>query len=338
MPNTNPSWWEQVGTVGNTILSGPGNPFDQSLGQVGDFYLNTTTNTLFGPKTAIAPYWPAEGVALAGSGGEAGPQGPTGPAGAAGATGPQGPAGVAGADGAIGPQGPAGADGAIGPQGIAGAVGATGPEGPVGAIGPQGAAGAQGQQGIAGAVGATGPQGPAGFTVVDESGATVGFYENENVIVKNNSDYVSFGVQQGQLVTFESRLLFTSTDCSGTAYIANNLELVRPALKIASNEVGVHNYLYASSAGTLRRFYSAAYYDDQQQLVCERTGIQGICFKGTPPAQCDLSIPIFVNACSIGNGGVITFEDQCYYSVGEEVNSAATTPLTIRYSPPLRLQ
>lgn len=77
-PSNNPSWWQQVGTVGNTILNGVGNPFDQSLGQVGDFYLNTTTNTLFGPKTAIAG-WPAVGVALTGSGGGAGPQGPAGP-------------------------------------------------------------------------------------------------------------------------------------------------------------------------------------------------------------------------------------------------------------------
>ncbi len=62
-----------------------------------DFYINTTTNTLFGPKASGA--WPANGVSLVG------PQGPTG---ATGATGPQGPAGAQGATGATGPQGPAG--------------------------------------------------------------------------------------------------------------------------------------------------------------------------------------------------------------------------------------
>jgi hypothetical protein len=150
-PSNNPSWWQQVGTVGNTILNGVGNPFDQSLGQVGDFYLNTTTNTLFGPKTAIAG-WPAEGIVLAGSGGAAGPQGPQGP---------QGPEGPAGATGATGPQGPAGADGGIGPQGPSGAVGATGP---VGTVGP---------------TGATGPIYPGG-TIVDAQGSTVGFLHDNN--------------------------------------------------------------------------------------------------------------------------------------------------------------
>jgi hypothetical protein len=125
-PNTNPSWWQQVGTVGNTILNGVVNPTSPELGQVGDFYLNTATNTLFGPKTAISPYWPAEGVALTGSGGGAGPQGPTGPAGPAGATGATGPAGsqgLAGVDGAIGPQGPAGVAGPAGPAGATGPAG-----------------------------------------------------------------------------------------------------------------------------------------------------------------------------------------------------------------------
>ena len=116
-PSNNPSWWQQVGTVGNTILNGVVNPTSPELGQVGDFYLNTTTSTLFGPKTAIAPYWPAVGVALSNSGGEVGPQGPTGPVGPAGPTGLQGPAGVAGANGAIGPQGPAGPTGLQGPAG-----------------------------------------------------------------------------------------------------------------------------------------------------------------------------------------------------------------------------
>jgi hypothetical protein len=150
IPNTNPSWWEQVGTVGNTILNGVGNPFDQTLGQTGDFYLNTTTNTLFGPKTASG--WPAEGVALTGSGGGVGPQGPTGPA------------------GAVGPQGPTGADGATGP---AGADGATGPAGADGATGPAGADGATGP------AGATGPIYPGG-TIVDAQGSTVGFLHDNN--------------------------------------------------------------------------------------------------------------------------------------------------------------
>lgn len=123
IPSNNPTWWTPVGTIGNTILSGVGNPTSPSLGQVGDFYINTQTSTIFGPKTAIAPYWPASGVALTGTAGQAGAQGepgatgPAGPAGPAGATGPQGPAGVAGATGPQGATGPAGPQGDRGPAG-----------------------------------------------------------------------------------------------------------------------------------------------------------------------------------------------------------------------------
>jgi hypothetical protein len=172
-PNVNPSWWAQVGTVGNTILSGPVNPTSPGLGQVGDFYLNTTSNTLFGPKTSISPFWPAEGVVLSGGAGATGPAGPTGatgPAGATGATGPTGPAG------ATGPAGPAGADGAIGPQGPAGVAGAPGP---AGEIGPAGAAGPQGVQGAKGDTGAKGDAGkdavplPGGW-LYDFNGTKIG--------------------------------------------------------------------------------------------------------------------------------------------------------------------
>jgi hypothetical protein len=53
------------------------------LGTIGDFYLNTTTNTLFGPKTAGG--W-GSGVSLVGPAGPAGPAGPQGPAGSGGGT------------------------------------------------------------------------------------------------------------------------------------------------------------------------------------------------------------------------------------------------------------
>jgi hypothetical protein len=183
-----------AGADGKTVLNGATTPAS-GLGIVGDFYLNTATNELFGPKTAGG--WGA-GVSLVG---------PQGPQGIAGATGTQGATGPQGLTGATGPQGP---QGATGPQGIAGATGATGA---TGAQGPAGAAGKtvlngttapasglgtvgdfyintttnqlfgpktaggwgtgvslvgpQGPQGIAGATGATGPtgpQGPAGAT------------------------------------------------------------------------------------------------------------------------------------------------------------------------------
>jgi hypothetical protein len=79
------------GSNGNTILSGSTAPLS-TQGNNGDYYLNTTTNILYGPKTSSG--W-GSGTILTGQGpqGPAGPTGPQGPAGPTGATGPQGPAG-----------------------------------------------------------------------------------------------------------------------------------------------------------------------------------------------------------------------------------------------------
>ncbi|MBK8686277.1 MAG: collagen-like protein [Bacteroidetes bacterium] len=57
----------------------------------GDFYINTATNQIFGPKTAGA--W-GSGTSLVGPAGATGATGPQGPIGLTGATGPQGPTGL----------------------------------------------------------------------------------------------------------------------------------------------------------------------------------------------------------------------------------------------------
>jgi hypothetical protein len=90
-----------AGVNGKTVLSGTINPAS-GTGSDGDFYINTTTNQIFGPKSLGA--W-GSGVSLVGPQGVAGA---TGPAGAIGATGPQGPIGLTGATGATGPAGPTG--------------------------------------------------------------------------------------------------------------------------------------------------------------------------------------------------------------------------------------
>ncbi len=54
------------GTNGNTILNGSGSP-SAGTGGNGDFYIDTATTTLYGPKAAGA--WPGTGVSLIGSGG-----------------------------------------------------------------------------------------------------------------------------------------------------------------------------------------------------------------------------------------------------------------------------
>jgi hypothetical protein len=140
------------GTNGNTLLNGT-TPPSNAQGRDGDFYLNTSTKAIFGPKAANT--WPSIGLSL---GGADGLNGMPGPAGANGNTiysgtgipantqgmngdfyidttalllyGPKasntwpvlgqslaGTAGAAGAPGAAGPVGPAGVNGAAGTPG-----------------------------------------------------------------------------------------------------------------------------------------------------------------------------------------------------------------------------
>lgn len=86
------------GATGLSVLNGATDP-TSGVGVNGDFYINTNSTTLFGPK-AIGS-WPA-GIGLVGSTGLTGATGPSGgPTGATGATGPAGSPG--GATGATGP-------------------------------------------------------------------------------------------------------------------------------------------------------------------------------------------------------------------------------------------
>jgi hypothetical protein len=87
-----------AGTNGNSVLNGTVNP-NLATGVDGDFYINTLTNEIFGPKSAGV--WP-QGISLVGPSGLAGAPGP------AGVAGPQGPAGAIGLQGPAGPQGPTG--------------------------------------------------------------------------------------------------------------------------------------------------------------------------------------------------------------------------------------
>lgn len=98
----------------NTIWNGTTAP-GSGLGANGDFYLDTASTCLYGPKASGA--WPGFCTPLVGATGATGPQGPagaTGPTGATGATGAQGPTGSTGPTGATGAQGPAGAAGTNG--------------------------------------------------------------------------------------------------------------------------------------------------------------------------------------------------------------------------------
>ncbi|WP_259071200.1 collagen-like protein [Mucilaginibacter sp. X4EP1] len=78
------------GINGNTLLYGTTNPANNTTGADGNFYINTSSYLIFGPRAAGV--WPA-GVSMLGNDGATGPQGPAGPIGATGANGQGVPAG-----------------------------------------------------------------------------------------------------------------------------------------------------------------------------------------------------------------------------------------------------
>ena len=191
------------GLAGSSLLGGSANP-GSDVGNNGDFFLNSTTGTLFGPKTGGA--WPTQGLTLMGATGPVGAQGlagAQGPVGAQGVAGAQGPAGVPGADAPLGNSllsgitPPTNSDGAngdfyldtatkilFGPKtagvwpsatiALGGATGPMGPQGLVGAIGPQGLTGATGSTGATGATGLTGATGAIGATGLTGNTGTQG--------------------------------------------------------------------------------------------------------------------------------------------------------------------
>jgi Collagen triple helix repeat (20 copies) len=155
----------------NTILNGKGAP-KSSLGINGDFYIDTRSLLIYGPKTKGK--WPAPKNL----------QGPTGPSGSDGRNGADGKSaintnvnsvtGPQGERGAVGPQGPQGDKGEKGDAGLPGAPGLAGLPGAPGPTGANGSNGSQGPQGPVGATGASGAVGPSEVAVVDIPSWTLG--------------------------------------------------------------------------------------------------------------------------------------------------------------------
>ena len=150
------------GDAGKTILNGAGPPAE-STGVEGDFYIDTTVNEIYGPKTKDG--W---GVGTS----EVGPEGPSGKSVLSGSGSPSPSLGTDGdfyidtsANLIYGPK----ASGAWGSG-----VSLVGPQGPIGATGPQGPQGVQGPPGVdaanvplyRGSFYSTGDQSPTGGTNV----------------------------------------------------------------------------------------------------------------------------------------------------------------------------
>jgi hypothetical protein len=179
-------------TIPNTILNGKGAPLSK-IGIDGDFYIDTRSLLIYGPKKTGK--WPlpqnlqgpigangvdgkngSEGKTIATASNVAGPvgaqglqgeKGEKGEKGEAGAPGSSGSAGPAGATGATGPQGPSGGGGggSPGPTGATGSAGATGLTGAKGETGTAGADGANGTVGLKGETGTAGATGPSNVYV-----------------------------------------------------------------------------------------------------------------------------------------------------------------------------
>jgi len=160
----------------NTFLNGLGAP-NSTDGIDGDFYLDTLSSNLYGPKkkgkwplpkSLVGPVGPQGPIGKQGSDGKVGDKGTTtssaGSQGAQGMQGLQGIQGAPGTQGSAGTPGPSGGAGVAGAAGSVGAAGVTGPQGPAGSPGAQGIIGATGSQGIAGTTGNTGARGPIGET------------------------------------------------------------------------------------------------------------------------------------------------------------------------------
>lgn len=210
------------GLDGKTVLNGTSNPTSQGVD--GDFYINTSTSMLFGPKANGT--WPT-GVSLVGPQGSAGQ---TGPAGSAGIQGPIGPQGAAGSNGVAGVDGKTILNGTSNPtnQGANGdffintasntlfgpkangtwpsGISLVGPQGPAG---PQGAQGATGLTGQTGPAGATGPTGATGATGLLTSGSAAGNtpYWNGSSWVVNTSNIFNNGSNVGIGTTSPSEKL-----------------------------------------------------------------------------------------------------------------------------------
>ena len=179
-------------TIPNTILNGKGAPLSKT-GINGDFYIDTRSLLIYGPKKSGK--WPLpqnlQGpVGANGADGKNGSEGKTVSTAStvAGPTGAQGLQGLQGEKGEKGEKGDTGSPGATGSAGPAGATGATGPQGPSGAggggtPGPTGATGATGATGLTGAKGETGTAGIDGAAGLKGETGTVGATGPSNVYV-----------------------------------------------------------------------------------------------------------------------------------------------------------
>ena len=208
-------------TIPNTILNGKGAPLS-SIGINGDFYIDTRSLLIYGPKKSNK--WPLpqnlQGpIGAAGADGKNGSEGKTissastvaGPVGIQGEKGDKGEKGEAGSAGTSGLPGSAGSIGAKGETGATGATGASGGGG--GTPGATGAQGPIGNTGSAGAIGARGETGTVGSSGVKGETGTVGATGPSNVYVNSIPTWNLSTSTEGGYSTSSYFLKFKSGKC-----------------------------------------------------------------------------------------------------------------------------
>lgn len=161
-------------SIPNTILNGKGTPIS-SNGIDGDFYIDTRSLLIYGPKKSGKWPMPQNLQGPVGANGVDGKNGSEGKTVSSASTiaGPSGAQGAQGEKGERGEKGEPGAAGLNGSAGPAGSIGATGPQGPSGSSGG-GTPGAKGDTGATGSTGATGLTGAKGETGTAGSNGTNG--------------------------------------------------------------------------------------------------------------------------------------------------------------------
>jgi len=210
----------------NTVLNGKGAP-SNTLGINGDFYIDTRSLLISGPKTKGK--WPTP-RSLQGANGTNGTDGKNGndaknvstASTVAGPAGPQGERGEKGVDGAAGSSGAAGVAGLSGAAGPAGATGPAG-SGSTGAQGPSGSNGTNGTNGSAGGTGLTGARGETG--TVGPSEVTVGtlIFSNISGAIGSSSASTLSGLKAGKsyVIRFLIHTYYPTDRFLSTAMILN---------------------------------------------------------------------------------------------------------------------
>ena len=292
----------------NTVLNGKGTP-SKSIGINGDFYIDTRSLLISGPKTKGK--WPAA-RSLQGANGANGVNGSNGSDGkngndaksvstasnAAGPAGPQGVQGVPGVKGLDGTAGSRGADGANGINGSPGPAGATGATG----SGATGAAGANGSNGAAGITGATGARGETGTAGVTEVRVGTLIFSNISGSVGSSSTSNLDGLKAGKSYLIRL-LIYTHHPDDRSFDLAMPLNLTTVA---TSGSPAITKQYVATSAYSYRNGIEGFEWSIDAQLIIDGSlvssdyGISISIFAGKSTTASPIAIDCFFSALLVG--------------------------------------